>query len=85
MLTNQGVTVGSASTTLPLLTLREKEVLSLLAEGHTYDAIARRLGISTHTVDTHLRRLRAKTGAANRTQLAVLAHLWGYVRVQGSD
>ncbi|MFJ2867666.1 response regulator transcription factor [Kitasatospora sp. NPDC087314] len=71
--------MGSNHSTRPPLTLREKEVLSLLAEGLTYGSIARKLGISPHTVDTHLRRLRRKTGAANRTQLAILGHLWGYV------
>ncbi|MEV4442386.1 helix-turn-helix transcriptional regulator [Streptomyces sp. NPDC049577] len=63
----------------PVLTPREQQVLALLADGETYWAIARRLGISRHTVDTHLRRLRTKTGAANRTQLAVLALQRGYV------
>jgi DNA-binding NarL/FixJ family response regulator len=32
---------------------REREVLQLLAEGHTSGEIAHRLHISTHTVDTH--------------------------------
>jgi DNA-binding CsgD family transcriptional regulator len=83
---NQGVIVASTKLTMPpILTLREKEVLSLLADGLTYGTIARRLGISPHTVDTHLRRLRTKTGTTNRTQLAVLAHLWGFVRLKSAD
>jgi len=48
-------------------------VLTRLAGGATYAAIARDLGLSPHTVDTYLRRLRAKTGAGNRTQLVLLA------------
>ncbi|MGW1190178.1 response regulator transcription factor [Streptomyces sp. NPDC002559] len=63
----------------PTLTPRERQVLTLLAGGETYWGIGRRLGISPHTVDTHLRRLRDKTGTANRTQLVVLALQRGYV------
>ncbi|WP_329566395.1 response regulator transcription factor [Kitasatospora sp. NBC_01266] len=62
----------------PALAPREQEVLALLAQGETYGAIARRLGVSPHTVDTYLRRLRSKTGTTNRTQLAYLAFQLGY-------
>ncbi|MFE2551954.1 response regulator transcription factor [Streptomyces sp. NPDC059355] len=54
-------------------TPREREILAHLPDGATYQAIARRLGLSPHTVDTYIRRLRGKTGTTNRTQLAVLA------------
>jgi DNA-binding CsgD family transcriptional regulator len=54
-------------------TPRERQILARLPGGATYQAIARQLGISTHTVDTYMRRLRSKTGSTNRTQLAVLA------------
>ncbi|MFD9304068.1 response regulator transcription factor [Streptomyces sp. NPDC060048] len=60
-------------------TPRERQVLALLAGGETYCGIGRRLGISPHTVDTYLRRLRDKTGTVNRTQLVVLALQRGYV------
>ncbi|QKW21293.1 helix-turn-helix transcriptional regulator [Kitasatospora sp. NA04385] len=56
------------------LSRREHQVLELLTHGATYAAIARRLQLSPHTVDTYLRRIRAKTGATNRIQLALLAH-----------
>ncbi len=55
------------------LSKRERQVLDLLAEGKTNDAIARRLTISPHTVDTYLRRIRAKTGISNRARLIVFA------------
>ncbi|MFE7777031.1 response regulator transcription factor [Streptomyces sp. NPDC057445] len=55
------------------LTAREREVLHHVVDGLTYTSIARRMGLSPHTVDTYVRRIRAKTGTANRTQLAVLA------------
>lgn len=53
--------------------------MALLVGGETYCGIGRMLGISPHTVDTHLRRLRDKTGTANRTQLVVFALQRGYV------
>lgn len=43
-----------------LLTPREREVLQLLAEGHTSREIGRRLEISARTVDTHRRRIMKK-------------------------
>ena len=36
-----------------MLTIREADVLSLLAHGCTYEQIALRLGISIHTVTSH--------------------------------
>ncbi|MEU6312335.1 helix-turn-helix transcriptional regulator [Streptomyces sp. NPDC047014] len=62
----------------PSFTPREQQVLVLLSGGDTYCSIAKRLGISRHTVDTYLRHLRKKTGTTNRTQLAVLAAQLGY-------
>ncbi|MFJ5229958.1 response regulator transcription factor [Kitasatospora sp. NPDC088391] len=53
---------------------REQQVLRLIGEGFGYAAIARRLGLSPHTVDTYLRRIRAKTGMTTQVQLALLAH-----------
>ncbi|CAL2069009.1 MULTISPECIES: response regulator transcription factor [Actinomycetes] len=63
----------------PALTPREKQVLTLLVGGETNWNIGRQLGISRHTVDTHLRRLRDKTGTTNRTQLVALALQRGYL------
>ncbi|MER5810396.1 helix-turn-helix transcriptional regulator [Streptomyces sp. NPDC002033] len=59
--------------TVSMLSRREREVLVHLAGGHTYCTIARRMGLSVHTVDTYLRRIRGKTGATTRVQLAFLA------------
>ncbi|MEV7024146.1 helix-turn-helix transcriptional regulator [Kitasatospora sp. NPDC093558] len=55
------------------LSHREREILAELPGGATYHAIARRLGLSKHTVDTYIRRIRDKTGAVNRTEMVVLA------------
>ncbi|NEW69780.1 response regulator transcription factor [Streptomyces rhizosphaericus] len=58
---------------LDLLSDREREVLDRVLEGHTYPSVARALGLSPHTVDTYMRRIRAKTGATHRLQLLRLA------------
>jgi DNA-binding CsgD family transcriptional regulator len=52
---------------------REREVLGHIARGATYGEIARCMKVSPHTVDTYLRRIRAKTGARNRMHLLLLA------------
>lgn len=56
------------------LTEREREVLDLIAVGRTYAEIARSLMISEKTVSTHVSHLLAKTGSANRVELARLVH-----------
>lgn len=52
---------------------REREVLFLAAEGLTDKEIAARLEIRTKTVRTYWDRIRAKLGAASRTQALALA------------
>ncbi len=53
-----------------LLTPRELEVLTLLAEGMSNKAIARRLGISVHTAKFHVGALIDKLDALGRTAVA---------------
>jgi len=55
-----------------LLTPRELEVLTLLAEGASNKTIARRLGISVHTAKFHVGSLLDKLDAVGRTD--ALAH-----------
>ena len=52
------------------LTGTERSVSLLVAEGLTNGAVARRLYISPHTVNTHLRHVFAKLGVSNRVALA---------------
>ncbi|HJS38795.1 MAG TPA: helix-turn-helix transcriptional regulator, partial [Burkholderiales bacterium] len=43
-----------------MLTLREADVVRLLASGCTYAEIAERLGISAHTVASHIKNVYRK-------------------------
>jgi len=45
--------VGGEETGLEQLTPRQREILQLIAEGHTTKMIAQRLGLSVKTVETH--------------------------------
>lgn len=53
---------------MPLLTPREREILALVGEGLSNKAMARRLGISVHTVKFHLEALFAKLDATSRAE-----------------
>ena len=55
------------------LTVREAEVLSLIMEGLSNKAIARKLVISEKTVKAHLTRVFATLGVSDRTQAALWA------------
>ena len=51
------------------LTPREREVLQLIAEGHTNQGIANELYISVKTVEAHKSHIMSKLHARNRTDL----------------
>lgn len=55
------------------LTRREREVLRLLADGNSNDAIGSELRISAQTVRTHIQKAMAKLGAATRIQAVATA------------
>lgn len=62
---------------LHLLTEREREVVSLVAEGLTNEEIAARLVVSPATSRTHVSRAMIKLGARDRAQLVVFAYQSG--------
>jgi len=64
---------------VPGLTDREREVLTLVAEGLQNKLIARRLGISEKTVKAHLTRVFATIGVSDRTQAALWARRHGLI------
>jgi two-component system, NarL family, response regulator NreC len=51
------------------LTDREREVLRLLALGHTNAAVARQLHLSVRTVETHRANIQSKLGSSSRADL----------------
>jgi DNA-binding CsgD family transcriptional regulator len=55
------------------LTRREREIAGDVAEGLANKHIARRRGVSVHTVENHLRAIFRKTGVDSRTKLALAA------------
>ena len=68
-----GVLVSAQSDKIPSLTQREREVLRLLADGHSNEEIGKRLFISPETVRTHVRKAMAKLEADTRTQAVAIA------------
>ena len=55
------------------ITPKEKEVLSLLAQGLSSKEIASNLSISVHTVESHRKNLRFKFDAKNSSELIMKA------------
>ena len=64
---------GKAHAPGKLLSSRERELVILVAKGHTNAQIAERLHISVRTVASHLDRIRDKTGHRRRADLTRLA------------
>jgi DNA-binding NarL/FixJ family response regulator len=65
---------------LDSLTVREREVMGLVAEGLSNDEIAERLFVSPMTAKTHVSRAMTKLAARDRAQLVVFAYESGLVR-----
>ena len=61
------------------LSAREREVLTLMAQGLSNDEISGRLHLSVATVKTHVGAVLAKTGSRDRTQAVVTAYRAGTV------
>ncbi|MFB2838996.1 DNA-binding response regulator [Floridanema evergladense] len=61
------------------LTSREIEVLTMLAEGLGNKTIARRLGISEHTVKFHITSIFSKLNASSRTEAVILGARQGLI------
>jgi DNA-binding NarL/FixJ family response regulator len=70
---------------LEQLTVREREVMALVAGGLSNDEIAERLFVSPATAKTHVSRAMVKLRARDRAQLVVLAYESGLVRPGWQD
>ena len=64
----QARTFGELRERFDSLTPREREILGLISEGLSNKAMARRLGISVHTVKFHLEALFTKLDATSRAE-----------------
>jgi DNA-binding CsgD family transcriptional regulator/tetratricopeptide (TPR) repeat protein len=79
MLTTAGPEPPAAAPGLEALSPRERELVTLVALGHTDAQIASQLHISVRTVSSHLDRIRDKTGCRRRADLTRLALSTGLV------
>lgn len=55
------------------LSIREQQILNLMKDGYYYKEIADKLGISIHTIKTHVRLAIARLGAKNSTHAIIIA------------
>jgi two-component system response regulator NreC len=70
---------GDKRTPVDLLTDREREIIHLVAAGHTNREIAELLSISEHTVHNHRANLMEKLGVHNRLELLKYAMREGII------
>ena len=69
----------------PRFTIREDEVLQLLAKGMSSREIAAQLGIAAATVRYHSRRIFIKLHARNPTEAVIRAMAMGLLRRDSAD
>ena len=74
-----------ATAQLPQLSPREREIMHLMAEGRTAEAIANELNVSVETVRTHVRNVIRKLQARNRVHAIALALERGEIALGNDD
>jgi len=72
---------GAADADVPRLSGREREVLELIVKGFSYAEIARLIGVSAHTVTTHVRGIYAKLEVHSRGEAVYEALQLGLVKL----
>jgi DNA-binding NarL/FixJ family response regulator len=72
-----------ATANVPQLSPREREIMHLMAEGGTAEAIGLQLGVSIETVRTHVRNVIRKLQARNRVHAIALALERGEIALGG--
>lgn len=77
----QRVNEGSAKAGFDALTAREREILKLIAEGHTNQEIAEMLVLSLSTVQTHRANMMSKLGLHRPVELFKYAVQRGFVNL----
>ncbi|MGH2633644.1 MAG: response regulator transcription factor [Tepidiformaceae bacterium] len=81
----EGSAAAAPNDSLVRLTDREREVLRLVAAGHSNMEIAQALTISTNTVRTHLHALAVKLDASSRTRILANARALGIAEAAGLE
>lgn len=61
------------------LSVRQREILQMLADGMQTEAVAGQLGLSTETVRTHTKRILAKLEASTRTEAVAIGLRHGLI------
>lgn len=74
--------IKEKSTSDTNLTSRETEVLSCIAKGYTYGEVASMLGMSTHTVTSHIKKIYRKLEVHSRSEAVFEAVQMGLVEMQ---
>src|SRR4051794_13575951 len=74
-----------ATAGVPQLSPREREIMHLMAEGMTADAIADSIGVSVETVRTHVRNVIRKLQARNRVHAIAIALERGEIALDSSS
>jgi DNA-binding NarL/FixJ family response regulator len=82
---SDGAPPESATAGVPPLSGRERQVLELLARGHTNREVAGRLRLSVKTIETYRSRLNDKLGLNSRADLVRLAMDLGLLTTRGDD
>lgn len=77
--------ISAKSSEIETLTLREIEVLQLLAKGHTNRQIADQLSLSPRTVEGHRANLSGKLGLRSRVELVEYAEKHGLLKSRESN
>jgi two-component system, NarL family, response regulator len=62
----------AATSNVPRLTRRQRQILQMIADGHSTSATAKRLGLSAETVRTHTKAVLARLGARDRAHAVAL-------------
>lgn len=79
----RGLPGRTSSPELTTLTGREREIMTLVAEGLSNSEIAELLVLSPATVKTHVSRVMSKLHARDRAQVVVMAYETGLVTPRG--
>jgi LuxR family transcriptional regulator of spore coat protein len=70
---------------VPLLTVREQQVLELIAQGLSAKEVAQEIDIAPRTVERHIENVRLKIRARNRTHMVTLAMELGLLHMEHED